>query len=53
MAETVTTGGAICGYCETAIAGNTTRPAMRISKEQTAARTGRLRKTFVTLAVLT
>ena len=50
---TVTTGGAICGYCETAIAGITTSPAMRIMSEQTAARTGLLRKAFVTLGVPT
>ena len=52
-AVTVTTGGAIWGYCAIGSAGITMSPAIKISSEQTAARTGRLRKTFVTLAVPT
>ena len=49
----VTTGGAICGYCASGSVGITTSPPIRMIKEQTAARTGRVRKTFVTLAVST
>jgi len=44
----VTTGGAICGYCEIGNAGITTKPAIKMRIEATVARTGRLRNAFVT-----
>jgi hypothetical protein len=49
----VTTGGDIWGYWASGNVGMTTRPPIRMIKEQTVARTGLVRKTFVTLAVPT
>src|ERR1700680_959779 len=43
-AVTVMTGGAIFGYCEIGSVGIATSPAVKITREQTAAKIGRRRK---------
>ena len=46
-AVTVTTGGAIAGYCATGSVGMVTKPAIKIMSEQTAEKIGRRKKIFV------